>query len=130
MAFAPKDGYGVPAMLGVYNGHVVPVKVDENGKIYIVGSTSAVAYERYELLQVLTIDLSTQRDKELVHIAFDSFAVGNVNGSFSIYLDMQEENKKITIDKCLSMNVSASSIYISNAVQTGNAELWFFKIKE
>ena len=127
----PRDSYGTPTMLGNYEGKAVPLKVDEDGKLIVSGVTiTAESGNKYEFVQSVSLDLSLVRNKELLQVSFDTMAVANIDGEISIYIGESTDTKKITVNKCMSMDVTAEAIYISNEVQQGTAEIWFLKLKE
>lgn len=136
----PKDNFDRPATLGNYNGIAVPVKVTADGSVCVTGiealpvdmekTGTGLTQCRYELTEVIKLDLLKIRDKECYEIGFDAFAVSNLNGSFFMYIGSDDESKKCTINKCLSVGVSAEQVFISNDSKQGTAEIWFFKLKE
>lgn len=123
MKITPTDGYGRAAILGNNNGTATPIKVATNGSLFTVN-------KKYELVKALKLDLSISRDKELYQVSFDSFAIPNLDGEIDIYIDSPNEDKKLEINSCLSIDISANKIYISNKAQEAFADMWFFKIKE
>jgi len=132
----PKDAYGTPVMLGNYAGKAIPLKVDEQGKLIVAGinlsetSLSVRSGNKYEFVQSVSLDLSVSRNKEVLEVSFDTMAVANIDGEILVYIGESTDKKKITINKCMSMDVSTEAIYISNKAQEGTAEIWFLKLKE
>ncbi len=122
--YTPRDSNNVPAILGNNNGETVPLSVSPDGEL--LTKSIITNPTKYQLVDVLNIDFSIPRNKELFQIEFDSIAIANLNGSFFMHIN----NKQMTIKKCLSMLVSSNNISISNDQQTGSAEIWLFKIKE
>jgi len=86
-------------------------------------------HERYELFKTIKLDLSVKREKELIEVSFDSFTISDLDGTLNIYIDTPNEDKKLEINSCISIKVSAKKIYISNEPQDTFVNLWFFKLK-
>lgn len=108
---------------GNNKGRVIPVSVDENGAVYIKD-------RNFKLVKSIEIDLTIERNKEELKIMFDSFAVAYPDSQITIYIDDTEENSKMTIKNNISVEVSASKIFISNEAKQGTAQIWFFKKEE
>lgn len=123
MGIVPTDGYGRATILGNNNGTAIPIRVTSTGDIHIEN-------KRYKLVKTIKLDLSISRDKELYEVSFDTFSIANLGGDIDIYVDTPDEDKKLEINSCLSIDISANKIYISNKPQEAFADLWFFKIKE
>lgn len=133
MGSARRDNYGVPALLGHGKDCVVPVKATEDGRLCVQvegsigsgdGSNTLIAPQyNHHLVKTSRLDLSTTRNKELIQVEFDCLAVGDLKGSLTLTINQSD----LTINKCLSMEVTAPSLQVTNQQQEGYCELWFFK---
>ncbi len=85
--------------------------------------------EKYELVKTMKLDLSIPRNKELIEVSFDAFTIPDFDGNIDVYVDTPDEDKKLEINSCVSIKVSAKKIYISNEPQDTFVNLWFFKLK-
>lgn len=122
MFSTPTDSYGRATILGDNNGTAVPIKVAGDGSLF-------TANKKYELIKTIRLDLSISRNKELYKVSFDSFTICNLDGDIDVYIGVPNEDKKLKINSCLSIDTSADNIYISNEAQEAFADIWFFKIK-
>ena len=133
MGNAKRDSYGVPGLLGHGKNGVIPIKATEDGRLRVQvegstgsdgGSNTLIAPQyNYHLVKTSRLDLSTIRNKELIQVEFDCLAIGDLKGSLTLTINQSD----LTINKCLSMDVTASSLQVTNQQQEGYCELWFFK---
>ncbi len=85
--------------------------------------------EKHELVKTVKLDLLVKREKELMEVSFDAFTIPDFDGNIDVYVDTPDEDKKLEINSCISIKVSAKRIYISNEPQDIFVNLWFFKLK-
>ncbi len=133
MGTAKRDSYGVPGLLGHGKNGVIPVKATEDGRLLVQvegsigsggGSNTIIAPQyNYHLVKTSRLNLSTARNKEPIQVEFDCLAIGDLKGNLTLTINQFD----LTINKCLSMDVTASSVQVTNGQQEGYCELWFFK---
>lgn len=130
MTSAKRDNYGVPSILGVHRGETIPIQATSDGKLCVStdgsigggGGTTVIRYD-YKLVKTIRLDLSVPRSREVIKVDFDCLVIADIRGDLIITVDRYD----MTINKCISLDITAKELQISHILQVGHCEIWLFR---
>lgn len=113
------DLSGNPALVGKLNEIGIPINATTEGNLHVT--------DNKRLVEVIKLDMASIRDKELYEIPFNEISFNIVNSPISIYLDEDNERKKLSITRPTTISTTVDKFYISNDIGTGLVEIWLWK---